>query len=71
MADWIELLHQNIKIECGRGWIVTPQDHKTKVWRRLEKDSELTIQEAVEIWTYRRLLNPYISATWVVTTVAL
>ncbi len=37
MADWIELLHQNIKIECGRGWLVTPQGRKTKVWRRLAK----------------------------------
>ena len=37
MSDWIELLHQNIKIECGRGWLVTPQGRKTKVWRRLAK----------------------------------
>ena len=37
MGDWIELLHQNIKVECGRGWLVTPQGRKTKVWRRLAK----------------------------------
>ena len=33
----IAILHRNIKIECGRGWIVTPQGRKTKVWRRLAK----------------------------------
>ncbi|WP_413678351.1 hypothetical protein [Prochlorococcus sp. MIT 0916] len=37
MSDWIGLLHQNIKIECGRGWLVTPQGRKTNVWRRLAK----------------------------------
>ena len=37
MADWIERLHQNIKIECGLGWLVTPQGRKTKVWRRPAK----------------------------------
>ena len=37
MADWIELLHQNIKIECGRRWLVTPQGRETKVWRGLAK----------------------------------
>ena len=52
MANWIELLHQNIKIEGGRGWIVIPQGRKTKVWRRLAKDTELIILEADAIWTY-------------------
>ncbi len=37
MADWIELLQQNIKFKYGRGWLVTPQGRKTKVWRRLAK----------------------------------
>ncbi len=30
MADWIELMHLNVKIECGRGWLVTPQERYYK-----------------------------------------
>ncbi len=55
MIDWIELLHQKIKIKCGRGWLVTPQGRKQKSGEDLRKDSELIIQEAVAIGTY--LLN--------------
>ena len=37
MGDWIELLHQNIKIECGRGWLVTSSRSKNKNLKRLAK----------------------------------
>ena len=33
-----ELLHQNIKIECGRGWLVTPQGRKVGVEAKFLKD---------------------------------